>query len=1025
MKKILSLIIAMMMLAVGFALAEDSQWEFDTYSYSLDGYLGDGGDVTIPDVIQDCTVDIIGLNAFNSADGITSLTLPATLRQIEGGAISFCSDLTGVALNDGLLIVEDNCFSGNPLLEQVTIPASVCYIGSNSFSDCESLSEVVFEGPCPVFAGTAFDWIADDAVIRVPDDQYDAYFTAFEEMELYPVLEKSGSNAQPAQPSVAQEQFAFDAATGTITGYQGYDVRVDVPAEIGGVAVTAIGDEAFLNCNYLCFLTLPEGVEQIGSSAFEGCTRLLHVDFPSTLRTIGSRAFADSLQAWSLDFPEGLESIGDEAFVYAAKLSGALQLPQGLTSVGSRAFASTYWLEEVYVPDSVQTIGENAFFDSGLNYVVFEGLQLPEMPDNVFAECWNLADIDLNTKADKQQMLSMQAVVDALELDCRVWRMQNPDVDYIYDGLDTYENGVMLGYDGEQTHIRPFDNYDDITVTAVGDGAFRGNQIIEYFSVPYNDMFTTIGAEAFADSCLARIDLFDSVTTIGDGAFRGCTQLTELTLPESVTSVGAEALSGCTGLQRLIVLCDPSLLPQGALENCPADMEIYAGENATDDQLKHLSDVAGRPFYAPVTRVGEPLPQLTDMPYEPLPEEDFWSDSEFARIDAYQGYELNLVLPREIDGVPMSMVGGSMMQRAYSDEFTEAELPVVSVVIPETYTEIPPYAFQNSASLETVICYAPVETLADCTFQNCTALREVIFVNGVHGLGEYVFDNCPNLETVYLGAHAENISEFAFLDQTGETVWSLDKCITDPALLPDVDALLAAVAREPMAAPEPEPAPEAVPVGEEGAPFFGTWQGVEIIMGGEVHSLSEFDMVMTLMLCEDGRMIFSDSDSIDLSLVGDGDWYAWRVENGTALADMYTMVILDDGRLSVDEDGLQILFVRGEASAASADAPAAQSDAPAGAAIAEEVRYVCVSASVEGVSVDASMLGGEHSVVLHGDGSADFVIAGVDVPGITWSPTAAGFELNYYGTPMEGLCAGTGFDMDYYGAMLLHFEPEM
>ena len=76
------------------------------------------------------------------------------------------------------------------------------------------------------------------------------------------------------------------------------------------------------------------------------------------------------------------------------------------------------------------------------------------------------------------------------------------------------------------------------------------------------------------------------------------------------------------------------------------------------------------------------------------------------------------------------MIGGGMMNRAsYGDNY-DVELPVVSVVIPENYTEIPAYAFSNCDTLETVICYAPIENLSDGTFKGCTNLREVIFVNG-------------------------------------------------------------------------------------------------------------------------------------------------------------------------------------------------------------------------------------------------------------------------------------------------------
>jgi len=379
-------------------------------------------------------------------------------------------------------------------------------------------------------------------------------------------------------------------------------------------------------------------------------------------------------------------------------------------------------------------------------------------------------------------------------------------------------------------------------------------------------------------------------------------------------------------------------------------------------------------------------------------------------------------------------------------------------VIPETYTEIAPYAFMNCESLETVICYAPIEKLDDCTFRNCTSLREVVFVNGVHSIGEYVFDNCPNLQTVYLGQYAENISEYAFLDQFGEPLWSLESCITDPAMLPDVDAMLAAVKCEPMAEPEFEDNYEsdynlefesapAVPVGEEGSAFFGMWIGTEMDMGGELMPLSDWDMSMILVLLEDGHAIMSEEEITAVSAEDLAYAPAWHVENGVAISAGYTMTILDDGRLLLDEDGFLVYFERSDATIElpdvsevpaaqdepeAAEEPAAQeepaqpaADAAAGSAQHTGVKFVCESADVSGYNMDASMLGGEYSMIFNDDGNAIFVVVGSEMPGVTWTTLDNGnFQIDFYGTPIEIVWTDAGFDMNYMDSMLMHFVPE-
>lgn len=293
-----------------------------------------------------------------------------------------------------------------------------------------------------------------------------------------------------------------------------------------------------------------------------------------------------------------------------------------------------------------------------------------------------------------------------------------------------------------------------------------------------------------------------------------------LTLPAYLTSIGEGALDGCDKLEELIVLCDPSILPDSLLDNCFAHTTFYAAPNATDEQLRVLSTKAHRPWYALVSRVGEPINDLTEMPYAMFSISGFWYDTDYARLDRYHGYELNLYLPREAEDVTLTTLGSAMMGRARSGVDYDMELPVRSVAIPENYTEIYATTFAYCETLETVICYAPLETTANL-FEGYTNLREVIFVNGVRSLGYGTFYGCDKLETVYVGPYVEEVSDDAL---AGCPNFDLSKCITVPALMPDLDALLAAIKSAPIPEPPPEPtAAPAVPVGEAGAPYVGTW----------------------------------------------------------------------------------------------------------------------------------------------------------------------------------------------------------
>ena len=73
------------------------------------------------------------------------------------------------------------------------------------------------------------------------------------------------------------------------------------------------------------------------------------------------------------------------------------------------------------------------------------------------------------------------------------------------------------------------------------------------------------------------------------------------------------------------------------------------------------------------------------------------------------------------------------------------------------------------------------------------------------------------------------------------------------------------------------------------------------------------------------------------------------------------------------------------------EAPAAQG----GAGIEIGKKYVMTDADVNGYNMSAAQLGGyEYSVLLNADGTVAFVMAGANIPGLTWAygkvPTDAG-----------------------------------
>lgn len=873
MKRSLISVLSLLMLVLCIpALAESTDWNYDANYAILRGYDGAGGDVVVPAEIDGFTVDVIGINVFKG-DTITSLTLPETVLELRSGAVASCENLASVTLPQSLVVINRmNFFSCNALSE-VTIPAGVRYIGDTSFRFCDALRKITFEGVCPAIDMDCFSVLPDDAVAYVPDDQLEAYTAAFENAGSTVSVQPSGKNAVLVENNgYVEDEFDFDASTGTITSYNGYATYLAIPETIGGAPVKAIGPEAFARHSYLAFLELPEGLESIGDSAFYNCETLGRVRFPSTLKTIGSNAFYNAYKSSVLELTS-VESIGDYAF-YFAGLKGSLELPEGLKSIGENAFeACANMGANLYLPSTLESIGSNAFKgDYNIQYIVLESPTAPMLGENVFAGCDYLYDIDLNAHGTRQEMQQWQAYVDALGLPCRVWRAQDPTAQSPEKGAYQYENRVLTEYTGTKTRIHPHLTVSKEPVVGLGDGVFKDSQTIEYFSVAHNDEFTTIGAESFMNSSLREVDLFDSMTTIGARAFANCAQLETLTLPDSLTTIGEGALDGLTGLKKLVIKCDPALIPAGAFANMPnlsevtvesgaipahmfegsgvtaltlgagvteigekafADTALNAAEltnvtaigagafegsalervrlsasasvgerafantklkqlviptvgsfplsavegtsaelrlstDATDDQLAAWNETLKRPWYDPMLREGE-TSKFVKMPFEPTPAENFEFNPETGLISAYIGTDVDVVVPREIDGV--TVVGFANYNAFHScQDYTDSSVEtnrtewvhLRTLVLPETIKELPGMMLAYCQQLETFVCYAPLESTGGNQFMLCRSLNNVIFVNGVREIDNYAFDSAGPLGNLYFGEHLMKIGQQAF-----------------------------------------------------------------------------------------------------------------------------------------------------------------------------------------------------------------------------------------------------------------------
>ena len=191
--------------------------------------------------------------------------------------------------------------------------------------------------------------------------------------------------------AVPTDKLFFDKANGVITGIDAdwlaenkdKPLSVTIPAEIGGVAVTSIGQNAFNGKKVVAVdFSNATNLEKIDNQAFMH-SPVASVDLSNTQVTvIGKFAFGDCKSLETFIFSNTLTSLGnsDGASVFTdcrslkvMRLAGSpegvvFELPEGLTTIGYQCFKNCFAADvnaKVVIPASVETIDSEAFYYNG------------------------------------------------------------------------------------------------------------------------------------------------------------------------------------------------------------------------------------------------------------------------------------------------------------------------------------------------------------------------------------------------------------------------------------------------------------------------------------------------------------------------------------------------------------------------------------------------------------------------------------------------------------------------------------
>ena len=379
------------------------------------------------------------------------------------------------------------------------------------------------------------------------------------------------------------EQFQYQVSENevTIVGYVGtIEGTLEIPAEIDGLPVTRVEDDAFIKQNQLVEVVIPASVIEIGSTAFHDCENLqvFTVAEENPVYCVKNGLLLDKGEKVLIrcpsgrygevtDIPDTVFLISDAAFADCSSLS-KIELPISVLSIGAMAFSNCQSLSEVIVPSGVQTLPDSAFADcialqrvtlsEGLtnisvaafrNCTALQEVQLPDtlesIKSNAFENCSSLQRMHLPAAVSD---LSANAFSGCISLSEVTVAAENP----YYTAID----GVLMTADQETlVYYPPCSSQSDYTipetVKTIDSYAFQDAMQLQFLTVP--ETVETIEPYACYDANSLKEVMLNGASVISAYAFQSCDQLEAVVFGDGVQEVQTGAFLDCPSLKSIIL----------------------------------------------------------------------------------------------------------------------------------------------------------------------------------------------------------------------------------------------------------------------------------------------------------------------------------------------------------------------------------------------------------------------------------------------------------------------------------------
>ena len=270
-------------------------------------------------IIPDNTIEI-GDHAFFGCISLSNVFVPEKVSKIGSSAFSGCTDLTQIVVADnnaqfrdidGVLFNKDvteiiTCPGGKVGL--YIVPNTIQNITSNSFYNCNKITEIKIPANVSDIAGGAFSYCINLKNVYVDEDN-----NSFCDIDGI-LFNKNITEIYSFPPGKSKEldEYVIPSSVSNIREYAFSSCSfksVFMPDSI--IKISAF---AFSSCKYLNKIVLPESITFIEEYAFYNCKSLTGIKIPSKITTINTGVFSYCSSLKGVEFPAKLTHICGHSF---------------------------------------------------------------------------------------------------------------------------------------------------------------------------------------------------------------------------------------------------------------------------------------------------------------------------------------------------------------------------------------------------------------------------------------------------------------------------------------------------------------------------------------------------------------------------------------------------------------------------------------------------------------------------------------------------------------------------------------